>query len=379
MTRTYLDHNATSPIRPEVIEAVSAAMAVEGNPSAQHADGRAANRLISDAREAVGLAMGVCAQDVIFNGGGSEGLNTAIHSAVRGGCQYLIVSSLDHPATIMSAEASGAKVIMLPATQSGQTDLDALEVLLKDWDMSDGRPFLSLVAANSETGVIQNTDRAINLVHAAGGLVLIDAVQALGKLPMSYPADYVAVSAHKIGGPMGVGALYVSPDAPFSSLINGGGQERRRRAGTLNVPGISGFGVAVNTIGEGFAKLEGLRSKMEEVMLGIDPETIFFGKDSVRLANTSFFTAPGLKAQTAMMNFDLKGVSVSTGTACSSGKVGQSRAVEAMGRTDEAPHGAIRVSLGPDTSWEDVTIFLHHWEGLRLDWKARSQSTKAIA
>ncbi|MEM7728803.1 MAG: aminotransferase class V-fold PLP-dependent enzyme, partial [Pseudomonadota bacterium] len=172
----YLDHNATSPAPEAVIDAVASAMRVVGNASAQHAHGRAAAKLVSDAREAVGMAMGQCAQDVTFTGSGTEAINTAIHSAVAAGCKRLLVSSLDHPASIMAAEASGATVTMLPATPSGQTDMDALEAILSDWDAAEGRPFLSLVAANSETGVIQDTDRAIDFVHDAGGLVLIDAV-----------------------------------------------------------------------------------------------------------------------------------------------------------------------------------------------------------
>lgn len=366
----YLDHNATSPASQSVIDAVSKAMGVVGNASAQHSHGRNAARLVADAREAIGMAMGQCAQDVIFTGSGTEALNTAIHSAVTSGCSHLLVSSLDHPATIMAAEASGAKVTLLPATASGQTDLDALQTILETWDDGEGPPFLSLVAANSETGVIQNTDRAIDLVHSVGGLVLIDAVQALGKLPMLYPADYVAVSAHKIGGPQGVGALYVSPDAPFTPLMRGGGQERRRRAGTLNVPGIAGFGAAIDGMGERFSKTETLRDALEDALKAIDPDTVIFGEGEKRLPNTLFFSAPELRAMTAMMAFDLDGISVSTGTACSSGKVGESRALRAMGRIKDAPEGAIRVSFGPGNSMNDVQAFADVWAKLRKTRKA---------
>ncbi|MEL6688527.1 MAG: cysteine desulfurase family protein [Pseudomonadota bacterium] len=367
--RAYLDHNATSPAPDAVIEAVASAMRVVGNASAQHGHGRAAAKLVADAREAVGMAMGQCAQDVIFTGSGTEALNTAIHSAVQSGCQHLLVSSLDHPATIMAAEASGARVTLLPATESGQTDLDALEAILKNWDEANGCPFLSIVAANSETGVIQNTDRAIDLVHDAGGLVLIDAVQALGKLPMLYPADYVAVSAHKVGGPQGVGALYVSPEAPFSALLQGGGQEKRRRAGTLNVPGITGFGAAVKALDDSF-DVSALRDALQTELLAIDPDTVIFGRGENRLPNTLFMSAPGLKAMTAMMNFDLAGISVSTGTACSSGKVGESRALRAMDRIKDAPDGAIRVSFGPGNTMNDVELFAEAWAKLRKSRKA---------
>ncbi len=353
MSRVYLDHNATSPAPQPVIDAVAHAMSVVGNASAQHGHGRDAGRLVAKAREAVGMSMGQCAQDIIFTGSGTEAINTAIHSAVQAGCKHLIVSSLDHPASIMAAEASGVRVTLLPANADGRTDLDALDQLLNSWDEAWGRPFLSLVAANSETGVIQDTDRAIDRMNDAGGLILIDAVQALGKLPMLYPADYVAVSAHKIGGPQGVGALYVSPDAPFTPLLRGGGQEQRRRASTLNVPGIAGFGAAVEVM-DGQFNVVGLRDALEARLLEIDPDTVIFGQSAERLPNTLFFSAPGLRGMTAMMGFDLDGISVSNGTACSSGKVGESRALRAMGRLDDAPDGAIRISFGPDNTMEDV-------------------------
>jgi len=375
MNRIYLDHNATSPAPKAVVDAVAHAMTVVGNASAQHGHGRAAASLVADAREAVGMAMGQCAQDVLFTGSGTEAINTAIHSAVSAGCKHLLVSSLDHPASIMAAEASGARVTLLPATSSGQTDMDALAAILANWDADDGRPFLSLVAANSETGVIQDTDRAIDLIGEAGGLVLIDAVQALGKLPMNYPADYVAVSAHKIGGPQGVGALYVSPDAPYTSLLHGGGQERRRRAGTLNTAGIAGFGAAASDVGARFTGLRELRDALQDALIAIDPHTIVFGTREARLPNTLFITAPGLRAMTAMMNFDLAGISVSTGTACSSGKVGESRALRAMGRIKDvsAPdyfEGAIRISFGPDNTNDDVQAVAKVWATLRKARKA---------
>ena len=246
------------------------AMAVAGNPSAQHGDGRAGNKLISDAREAVGLAMGVCAQDVIFNGCGTEGDNTAVHSAVKAGCKRLLISAMDHPATILAAQTYSENydvaVDIMPADANGVSDMGWLKDTLTNWDVSDGRPFISLVAANSETGVIQPTEQATELVREAGGLILIDAVQMLGKGPMIYLADYISVSAHKIGGPQGVGALYVAPDAPYTSLLQGGGQERRRRAGTMNVAGIAGFGAAVTAM-NGLKHTAAIRDAIETLSL----------------------------------------------------------------------------------------------------------------
>jgi len=350
MTRTYLDHNATSPARPEVIEAMTAAMAITGNPSAQHKDGSAANALISEAREAVALAMGVCAQDLLFNGGGTEGDNTAIHSAVRAGCKHLLISSMDHPATIIAAQSyDSVSSELIPVNANGQTDMDWLKDKLAHWNTAQSRPFVSMVA---------------DMVHDAGGLILIDAVQALGKLPMRYQADYIAVSAHKIGGPQGVGALYVASDAPYTSLLQGGGQERRRRAGTMNVAGITGFGAAVKAMSD-INHTREIRDYIEAQLKAVEPELTIFGQDAERLPNTSFFAIPELSSMTTMMALDLEGISVSTGTACSSGKVGESRAVVAMGLADNAPKGAIRLSLGYTSTMNDAKAFFRAWSKIR--------------
>ena len=374
MTRTYLDHNATSPIRPEVIEMTAHAMRVAGNPSAQHGDGRAANKLISGAREAVGLAMGVCAQDIIFNGCGTEGDNTAVHSAVEAGCKRLLISAMDHPATILTAQSYDVAVDIIPADENGVSDMGWLKDVLDNWDASDGRPFVSLVAANSETGVIQPAEQAADLVHEADGLILIDAVQMLGKGPMTYLADYIAVSAHKVGGPQGVGALYVAPEAPYTSLLQGGGQERRRRAGTMNVAGIAGFGAAVSAMSN-LEHTRAIRGVIETGLTAMEPELTIFGKEAERLPNTSFFAVLDASSMTTMMGLDLEGISVSTGTACSSGKVGASRAVTAMGLSEKAPKGAIRISLGYNSKMNDAEKFLDSWAKIRK--RTRPKSEKA--
>ena len=374
MTRTYLDHNATSPIRPEVIEMTAHAMRVAGNSSAQHGDGRAANKLISGAREAVGLAMGVCSQDIIFNGCGTEGDNTAVHSVVKAGCRRLLISAMDHPATILTAQSYDVAVDIIPADENGVSDMGWLKDVLDNWDASDGRPFVSLVAANSETGVIQPAEQAADLVHEAGGLILIDAVQMLGKGPMTYLADYIAVSAHKIGGPQGVGALYVAPEAPYTSLLQGGGQERRRRAGTMNVAGIAGFGAAVSAMSN-LEHTRAIRGVIETGLTAMEPELTIFGKEAERLPNTSFFAVLDASSMTTMMGLDLEGISVSTGTACSSGKVGASRAVTAMGLSEKAPKGAIRISLGYNSTMNDAEKFLDSWAKIRK--RTRPKSEKA--
>lgn len=362
--RIYFDHNATSPARPEVIEAVSHAMSVIGNASAQHGHGRAARNLVSDAREALGMKLGLCAQDIIFTSGGTESDNTAVFSAVSGGCKRLLVSSLDHPATQSAAERFGSNVEFIPALASGLLDLNWLKTRLETWDESDGRPFVSMPAANSETGVIQDCERAIDLVHSAGGLILIDAVQALGKIEFMCLPDYLAVSAHKLGGPMGVGALYVAADAPYASHLTGGGQERRRRAGTLNVAGIYGFGTAVK-LANSLNNIKEIRDYIEQVLKSMDPSLVIFGEDCDRLPNTSFFAVPDGSSMTLMMALDIEGISVSRGMACSSGKTDASKALTAMGRLEDAPQGAIRVSLGYNSTMDEADRFLGAWAKIR--------------
>jgi cysteine desulfurase len=239
-----------------------------------------------------------------------------------------------------------------------------LKTRLAEWDAADGRPFVSLVAANSETGVIQDVDTAVDLVAEAGGLILVDATQALGKITMPSTPDYLAVSAHKIGGPKGIGALYVEPSAPFTPLLAGGGQERRRRSGTHNVSGIAGFGAACETL-INLEHTRELRDMLEKELKALEPNIVIFGEGADRLPNTSFFAVPDASSMTLMMGLDLAEVSVSTGTACSSGKVGESRAIVAMGRSADARKGAIRVSFGDNSQMIDTQNFLSAWMKVR--------------
>lgn len=365
MTATYLDHNATSPLRPEAREVMISVFDTVGNASAINGHGRAAAKFVNEAREAVGLAMGVCAQDIIFTGSGTESDNTAIHSAIRNGTKRVLISGMDHPATFMAARDMGVAHETIPVCGSGVTDMNWLAERLARWDSADGAPFVSMVAANSETGAIQDVETAADLVHAAGGHILVDAVQSLGKYRWECEADYIAVSAHKIGGPQGVGALYVSPDAPYHNLISGGGQERRRRAGTTNTAGIAGFGAAAKVCEGSLDHTAALRDRLEAAISAMEPEAFIFSRDVPRLPNTTFFAVPNAAAQTLLMALDLENISVSTGTACASGKVGASRAVTAMGRLDAAPKGALRISFGYTSTQADVDVFLTAWAKIR--------------
>ena len=364
MTRLYFDNNATHPLLPETKAAMIAAMDIEGNTSAQHGNGRSARKIVEDAREAVGLAMGVCAQDIIFTGCGTEAINQAVFSAWTAGCKKLLFSEADHVASFKAAEIWGCPHEFMPVTSTGEIDLDWLKTRFENWDEEDGRIFVATTAVNSETGVIQPIEATSDLVSEHGGLLSVDAVQALGKIPMTYQPDYLSVSAHKIGGPQGVGALYVNPDAPISSLLCGAGQERRKRAGTHNVVGLAGFGAAAKAIKD-TSHLAELRDHMEAKLSEMESEITFFGKGSPRIPNTSFFAVPDQSAMTLMMQLDLEGISVSTGTACSSGKTGENRMLRAMGVTGKAPKGAIRVSMGKTTTMEDVNRFIQTWVKIR--------------
>lgn len=365
MTRSYLDHNATSPLRPEARAVMLEVFDEVGNASAIHAHGRAASKFVNEARDAVGLAMGVCAQDIIFMGSGTEADNTAIHSVIHNGTKRLLISGMDHPATFMAARNYEVEFETIPVSDQGVTDMDWLRDRLKNWNAADGKPFVSIVAANSETGAKQDVETAADLVHEAGGYILVDAVQALGKFRWEGLADYIAVSAHKIGGPQGVGALYVSPDAPYRNLISGGGQERRRRAGTTNTAGVAGFGAAAKVCEDSLAHTGPIRDAIEAGLREVEPDIFIFGDKTDRLSNTSFFAVPDTASQTVLMALDLDGISVSTGTACASGKVGASRAVTAMGLTDKAPHGCLRVSLGYTSTMADADRFLSAWAKIR--------------
>lgn len=365
MTRVYLDHNATSPLRPEARDVMLRVFDEVGNASAINAHGRAASKYVNEAREALGLAMEVCAQDIIFMGSGTEADNTAINSVVRNGTKRLLVSGMDHPATFMAARNHDVTIEAIPVNPQGQADMDWLRERLASWDTADGAPFVSIVSANSETGVIQDTETAADLVHDAGGHILVDAVQALGKITLKGSPDYIATSAHKIGGPQGVGALYVAPNAPYHNLISGGGQERRRRAGTTNTAGIAGFGAAAKVCENSLTHTAAIRDAIEAELHNMEPDLYIFSSEVPRLPNTSFFAVPDAVSQTLLMALDLEGVSVSTGTACASGKVGASRAVTAMGLSDMAPKGCLRVSLGYTSTMADADRFLSAWAKIR--------------
>src|SRR5438552_517342 len=369
--RVYLDWNATTPLRSEARQAMAAAWELAGNPSSVHAEGRQARRLVENARAAISAAVGARPQDVVFTSGGTEANALALTPGLRRGAgepvRRLLVSAIEHTSVLSGGRFSPEAIGTIQVTGSGLIDIDHLRRLL-----AVGPPALvSVMLANNETGALQPVGEVADIVHEAGGLLDVDAIQALGKIPFdikSMKADLVTLSAHKIGGPKGVGALAFAEDMQgLEPLLRGGGQELGRRAGTENVAGIAAFGAAVRAaiaaLEGDAARLRGLRNRLEKG-LRQTPGMIVFSEDVPRLPNTTLFTVPGLKAETAVIGFDLGGIAVSSGSACSSGKVQPSHVLDAMGFGRELARGAVRLSLGWSTSEADIDLALQAWRKL---------------
>ena len=369
--RVYLDWNATTPLRPEARQAMAAAWEVAGNPSSVHAEGRQARRLVEDARTAVAAAVGGRPQDVVFTSGGTEANALALTPGLRRGAgepvRRLLVSAIEHPSVLSGGRFSPEAIGTIQVTGSGLIDIDHLRRLLA----VEPPALVSVMLANNETGALQPVGEVADIVHEAGGLLHVDAIQALGKIPINInamKADLVTLSAHKIGGPKGVGALVVADGTQgLEPLLRGGGQELGRRAGTENVAGIAAFGAAVRAAMAALesdpTRLRGLRDRLEGG-LKQTPGTIVFAGDVPRLPNTTLFTVPGLRAETAVIGFDLGGIAVSSGSACSSGKVQPSHVLAAMGFDRELAQGAVRLSLGWSTSEADIDLALEAWRKL---------------
>jgi cysteine desulfurase len=370
-TRVYLDWNATTPLRSEARAAMVAAYDLVGNPSSVHAEGREARRLVEEARSTLASAVGALPRNVVFTSAGTEANALALSPGLRGPSggpvERLLVSAVEHASVLAGGRFPAAKVGHIRVTRAGVVDLDHLKALLKD-----GPPTLvSIMAANNETGALQPVAEAAGIVHDAGGLLHVDAIQALGKIAFNINAvgaDLATFSAHKIGGPKGIGALVVAEGVSgVEPLLRGGGQELNRRAGTENVAGIAGFGAAVRAalqaLPEDAKQMATLRDRLENGIRAIAGATIF-SDNTERLPNTILFTAPGLKAETAVIGFDLEGIAVSSGSACSSGKVQSSHVLSAMGFDPAVAQGAVRLSLGWSTEPDDINRALEAWRKL---------------
>lgn len=373
--RIYLDHNATTPLRPRAGDALVSALTLAGNPSSIHAEGRAARAVVEEAREKVAALVGARARDIVFTGGGSEANASALNPGLRRHddrrtVARLLISAGEHPSALYGHRFGGA-VDPLPLAASGLVDLAALDQHLAAIP-ADMRVVVSVQAANNETGVVQPVAEIARRVRAASGIMHCDAVQAAGRIALSMPAlgiDALTLSAHKLGGPKGVGAIALSPAMEMGDrLLAGGGQESGRRAGTENVAGIAAFGIAAEeaaaALNDEAQRLAVLRDAFELRMRAIAPDIVIFGVDVPRLPNTSLFSVPGARAETLLMALDLKGVSVSSGSACSSGKVHRSHVLAAMGVAPELMDCAIRVSFGWTSVQDDITQCISAFESV---------------
>ncbi|MBD8894157.1 cysteine desulfurase family protein [Roseibium litorale] len=380
----YLDHNAGAPMRPAVKDRMIEVMSDVGNASSVHSDGRRARARIEAAREAVAQLCGARSRAVTFVSGGTEANMTVLTPQWQdqGAPFYLdrlLRSAVEHPSVTAGGRFAAMSQEVLPVTADGNVRLEDLEQRL-----AAGEPALvSVMAANNETGVIQPLEEIGRLVKAAGGFFHVDAVQAAGRMPIdlnAWQADAVTLSAHKFGGPQGMGAVVVRSTARVpAALLTGGGQENWHRAGTENTAGIAGFGVAAEEAaaeGADSARMKGLQDSLEAGLRTICPDVTIFGAAAPRLANTTCFAVEGVAAETALIAFDLERISLSSGSACSSGKVSVSHVLSAMGVDEAAARCALRVSLGWNSTEADVARFLEVWPSIvdRLNPKARSRA-----
>lgn len=365
----YLDYNATAPVRPEVRDAVAAALALPGNPSSVHEAGRAARAVVEDARAQVAALAGTAAANVVFTGSGSEANNLAL-SGPRPA--RILVSAIEHPSILRPAAEQPGGFGLIPVTRDGVVDLEALAALLEE--SSDEPVLVTVMLANNETGVVQPAGDVVALAKEKGALAHVDAVQAAGRIALDFDglgADMMSLSAHKLGGPKGVGALMIRPGLDLAPLVSGGGQERSLRAGTENVPGIAGFGAAAlaarrEVVGrKEISRQRRLRDRMESEVLAAAPEVVVIGAAVPRLANTSCLALPDHPAETTVIALDLEGLAVSAGSACSSGKVEASHVLSAMDLPPEVASSAIRVSVGYGTTDADIDAFIAAFIGLR--------------
>lgn len=367
--RTYLDWNATAPLLPAAREAVLAALDSVGNPSSVHGEGRALRMLVEAARREVAALLNAAPAHVIFTSGATEAANLALTPDYRMGrtplaIGRLYVSEIEHPAIREGGRFARDAVTTIPVTRAGLVDLEALTTLLAGHDKAKGLPMVAVMLANNETGIVQPVKSVAEVVHRHGGLLVVDAVQAAGRVPIdiaALDADFLIVSSHKLGGPKGAGALISRGEVLMPApLIRGGGQEKGHRSGTENPAALAGFAAAaraaVADLAGRNARIGALRDALESGMRAAANDVVIHGADVERIANTSFFSLPGLKSETGQIAFDLEGIALSAGSACSSGKVGQSHVLTAMGF--DAALGGLRVSLGPASTEADVARFL---------------------
>jgi cysteine desulfurase len=361
--RTYLDWNATAPLCREARTAMLAALNLVGNPSSPHADGRRARAIVEDAREQVAALVNARPEEIVFTSGGTEA-NNAVMAA---GWDAIVISGIEHDSVLAPARGSGSRILEVPVARNGVVQAEKFTEGVAQAAGRFGRVLVSLQLANNETGALQPVADIAAMAKVSGLSVHTDAVQAAGRVDVDVAAlgvDFLTLSAHKVGGPQGIGAVVVREPAALPAFVAGGGQERRRRAGTENVAAIAGFGAAAQVARRERAAMQEvakLRDALEAGVRATTPDVMILAADAPRLPNTTNLALPGLSAETLVIAMDLKGIAASAGAACSSGKVGTSHVLEAMGIEPQVARAAIRVSLGPQSTDADVAAFLEAW------------------
>lgn len=390
MNRVYLDHNATSPLRPAALQAMAAVLVETGNASSVHKEGQTARARVEQSRAQVAKLVAADPRAVIFTSGATEAITLALSPELELSghlvrCDVLLISAVEHPAVRAGGRFTPERIETIPVDRAGLVDLAALEIMLTRHRNGGRRAFVSVMAANNETGVIQPMHEIAEHVHAVDGIFHIDAVQIAGRYPFELAtteADLISISSHKLGGPQGVGALIVrDADTRIPPLLRGGGQERGARAGTENVAAVVGFGAAAEdatlVVAEEVGRVAGLREQLENGIRSIASNAVIISETALRVPNTTCFAVPGMAAETTVIAFDLEGIAVSAGAACSSGKVGISPTLIAMKVEPEVARCAIRVSLGWNTTEADVVRFLEVFTRLHANMTERSRTKAA--
>jgi cysteine desulfurase len=368
--RTYLDWNATAPLHPEARRAVERALDVFGNPSSVHVEGRRARAVVETARDQVAALVGARSSEVVFTSGATEACNMVL----AGPWGAILRAGVEHDAVLKPAATSGCEIIDLRVGRDGVVDLTDLAAKVRAATAMHGagRVLLALQLANNETGVIQPLGDASALAREAGAVVFTDAVQAAGRVAIDFATlgiQAMAVSAHKLGGPKGIGALILRDGIELPALIQGGGQERRRRGGTENIPGIAGFGAAAGAARQTIAerdRIAALRDRLEAGVVALTPNAEVVSATADRLSNTTCVAVPGLSAETLVIRFDLAGFAISAGAACSAGKIGASSVLLAMGFPEATARSAVRISIGPTTTDREIDRFLDAWRDIAV-------------
>ncbi len=364
--RAYLDWNASAPLLPQARDAAIAAMSIGANASSVHKEGREARQAVEGARRAVAALVNTKPEHVVFTSGATEAASTLLTPDYVMGraplrMSHLYVCAADHPCTLSGGRFAKEAVSVFGVNRDGVADLAELKRLLARHDTSAGLPLVAVHLANNETGVIQPIREISEIVKAAGGMLVVDAVQAAGRIPLDLSegwADYLILSGHKIGAPAGVGAFVAGSDLVMPNpLVTGGGQEKGHRAGTENLAGIAGLGAAAKIAAEAVDKTGSIaanRDRIEQIVMSEVPDAVIHGRETARICNTASFSVPGMKAETAQIAFDLGGIALSAGSACSSGRTGPSHVMAAMG---VRPPDAVRVSIGASTGEAELELF----------------------